>query len=139
MRLTRRPSMMNGSSSMKKVSVAILAGIAALGLALSGCAGGGAASPKASADKTLTIALPSPPVSLDPSKAATGAYINYVEPTYASLLNRATDGTIVGGLADKWGYVGDGNTNFEFSLRKGVKWADGSPITADDVVKSLEY
>ena len=89
---------------MKKVSVAVLAGIAALSLALSGCAGAGAgATPKPSPDKTLTIALPSPPVSLDPSKAATGAYINYVEPTYASLLNRATDGTIVEGLADKWG------------------------------------
>ena len=115
---------------MKKVSVAILAGVAALSLALSGCSGGGA-SANAPADKTLTIALPSPPVSLDPSKAATGLYINYVEPTYASLLNRATDGTIVEGLADKWGYVGDGNTDFEFSLRDGVKWADGSPITAD--------
>ena len=123
---------------MKKVSVAILAGIAALSLALSGCAGG-AAAPKPSPDKTLTIALASPPVSLDPSKAATGAYINYVEPTYASLLNRATDGTIVEGLADKWGYVGEGNTDFEFSLRDGLKWADGSAITADDVVKSLEY
>jgi peptide/nickel transport system substrate-binding protein len=123
---------------MKKVSVAILAGIAALGLALAGCTGGGA-SANAPADKTLTIALPSPPISLDPSKAATGAYINYVEPTYASLLNRATDGTIVGGLADKWGYVGEGNKDFEFSLRDGVKWADGSAITADDVVKSLDY
>src|SRR6478752_3223417 len=106
-----RSSMTNGSNPMKKVSVAILAGIAALGLALSGCSGGGA-SANAAADKTLTIALPSPPVSLDPSKAATGAYINYVEPTYASLLNRATDGTIVEGLADKWGYVGEGNTDF---------------------------
>ena len=123
---------------MKKVSVAILAGVAALSLALSGCSGGGA-SANAPADKTLTIALPSPPVSLDPSKAATGLYINYVEPTYASLLNRATDGTIVGGLADKWGYVGDGNTDFEFSLRDGVKWADGSPITASDAVASLDY
>ena len=125
---------------MKKVSVAILAGVAALSLALSGCAGGGA-SANAPADKTLTIALPSPPVSLDPSKAATGLYINYVEPTYASLLNRATDGKIVEGLADKWGYVGDGNTDFEFSLRDGRqvgRWI--SAITADESsVASLEY
>ncbi len=122
---------------MKKVSLAVLSGVAALGLALSGCSG--SASPTASADATLTIALASPPVSLDPSKAATGVYINYVEPTYASLLNRDTDGTIVEGLADEWGYVGDGNTQFEFSLRDGVKWADGTDITAADAVASLEY
>jgi peptide/nickel transport system substrate-binding protein len=123
---------------MKKLSMAVLAATAALGLALSGCAGGGAA-PGAGVGDDLTIALASAPVSLDPSKAATGLYINYVEPTYASLLNRAVDGTIVEGLADEWGYVGDGNTDFEFSLREGAKWADGSEITADDVIASFEY
>lgn len=122
---------------MKKRSAVTIAAAAALGLLLSGCTGG--AAPQASADKTLTIALSSPPVSLDPSKAATGLYINYVEPTYASLLNRAPDGAIVEGIADEWGYVGDTNTEFEFSLRDGVKWADGSEITADDVVASFEY
>lgn len=122
---------------MKKVTGAVAAGIAVLGLCLSGCTGG--ATPSAEADTTLTIALASPPVSLDPSKAATGVYVNYVEPSYASLLNRAVDGTVVEGLADKWGYVGAGNTDFEFSLRDGVKWADGSNITAADVVASFEY
>lgn len=121
---------------MKKTAVAAI--VAATTLALAGCAGGGSASGGGD-DNTLTIAMPSAPISLDPSKAATGLYINYVEPTYSSLLYRDTDGSFVAGLADKWGYVGDGNTEFHLTLRQGVKFADGTPITASDVIASIQY
>jgi peptide/nickel transport system substrate-binding protein len=119
---------------MKKTPVAVGLLVAASVL-LSGCAG---AAPT-EVDNTLTVGLPSAPLSLDPSKAATGMFTNFVVPAYASLLNRAPDGSIVEGLADEWGYVGDDNTAFEVSLRDGVQFADGTPITAADVVASMQY
>ena len=40
-------------------------------------------------------------------------------------------------VADKWDVNAD-STEFTFYLRKGMKWSDGKPFTADDVVFSIE-
>ncbi|MFO1149984.1 MAG: ABC transporter substrate-binding protein [Alsobacter sp.] len=40
-------------------------------------------------------------------------------------------------VAEKWS-VNDNSTEFTFQLRKGMKWSDGKPFTADDVVFSIE-
>jgi hypothetical protein len=40
-------------------------------------------------------------------------------------------------VADKWSVNAD-STEFTFALRKGMKWSDGQPFTADDVVFSIE-
>jgi len=40
-------------------------------------------------------------------------------------------------VADKWEVNAD-STEFTFHLRKGMKWSDGKPFTADDVVFSIE-
>jgi peptide/nickel transport system substrate-binding protein len=45
--------------------------------------------------------------------------------------------TIVGDLAEKWTVSPDGLT-WEFNLRQGVKWHDGKPFTADDVIFTFE-
>lgn len=124
---------------MKKVQVGAIAGTVLLGLTISGCASGGSTAGSSEPDRTLTIALASAPTSLDPAIAATGVYSNFIEPAYASLLNRAVDGEIIEGLADEWGYVGEGNTVFEVSLRDDLKWADGTEISADHVVASMDY
>jgi peptide/nickel transport system substrate-binding protein len=47
----------------------------------------------------------------------------------------ATD--IAPGLAEKWTPNGD-NSVWTFNLRKGVKWQNGSPFTADDVVATMD-
>ena len=45
----------------------------------------------------------------------------------------ATDLSTVGGLAESWEVSADGLV-WTFNLRDGVKWHDGKPFTADDVV-----
>ncbi|MFF7244935.1 ABC transporter substrate-binding protein [Embleya sp. NPDC008237] len=48
-------------------------------------------------------------------------------------------GTTQPGLATEWGYIGTGNTDFEFGLREGITFSDGSPLTAESVAASLNY
>ncbi|MFH0941969.1 MAG: ABC transporter substrate-binding protein [Chloroflexota bacterium] len=45
--------------------------------------------------------------------------------------------TIIGDLAESWETSADG-TEITFKLRQGVKWHDGVPFTADDVIYSLD-
>jgi peptide/nickel transport system substrate-binding protein len=108
-------------------------------LALAACGGGQGNSTGGAGSAALTVALSSAPNSLDPSQIAVGPFLNYMDPAYATLLTRKADGTLGAGLADKWGYVGTGNTKFQLHLRAGVKFADGTPITATDVVNSFKY
>jgi peptide/nickel transport system substrate-binding protein len=46
-------------------------------------------------------------------------------------------GEIVPALAESWSVSRDGRT-WTFTLREGVRWRDGKPLTIDDVVFSLE-
>jgi len=45
------------------------------------------------------------------------------------------DGTYEGLLADKFGY--DADNNYVVTLKSGLKWADGTPFTAQDVVTTF--
>ncbi|AUG79507.1 Putative peptide ABC transporter substrate-binding protein [Kitasatospora sp. MMS16-BH015] len=52
----------------------------------------------------------------------------------------AADGSqkLVGDLATDTGTTTDGGKTWKFTLKDGVKWQDGSPITSDDVKYSIE-
>ncbi|MGQ9908687.1 MAG: ABC transporter substrate-binding protein [Candidatus Flexifilum sp.] len=43
----------------------------------------------------------------------------------------------VGLLAESWGFVDD-NTAYEYTIKEGAMWSDGSPITAQDVVDTFD-
>jgi peptide/nickel transport system substrate-binding protein len=45
--------------------------------------------------------------------------------------------TVLPNLASSWEVSDDAKT-FTFHLRKGVKWSDGSPLTADDVLFNMQ-
>ncbi len=55
---------------------------------------------------------------------------------YEQLVKRGKKLDIVPGLAQSWAQVSP--KAWRFQLRKGVKWHDGSPFTADDVVFSVK-
>ncbi|KAB0267345.1 ABC transporter substrate-binding protein [Microvirga brassicacearum] len=73
--------------------------------------------------------------SLDPytlNETTTNAHLGHV---YEGLTRRGKDLAVQPGLAEKWEISDDGLT-WRFFLRKGVKFHNGNPFTADDVVFS---
>jgi len=57
---------------------------------------------------------------------------------FDSLLWRDADGKVMPWLATSWETSADGK-EWRFTLRDGVKWTDGQPLTADDVVFTMNY
>ena len=73
--------------------------------------------------------------SLDPytlNETTTNAHLGHV---YEGLTKRGKDLKVEPGLAERWEVSDDGLT-WRFFLRKGVKFHNGNPFTADDVVFS---
>ncbi|MFI6930755.1 ABC transporter substrate-binding protein [Streptomyces sp. NPDC050287] len=69
------------------------------------------------------------------SQSDTGPGLNIVyEPLVAS--NRAKGGVLIPWLAKSWTWS-DGGRTAVLTIRPGVKFSDGNPLTADDVVYSL--
>jgi ABC-type transport system substrate-binding protein len=87
---------------------------------------------------TLVIGVQAPPSSLNPATVDV-AFSEYTSIAYESLFYRAPDGTIQPSLAESWEYVGEGNTQFDITLRDGVTFTDGNPVDAEAVKASLEY
>ncbi|HWI31987.1 MAG TPA: ABC transporter substrate-binding protein [Microbacterium sp.] len=122
---------------MKKTRAIVAATAALAVLALGGCTSGGGSAPPV--DTTLTVGINTPPISLDPLRAALGNGRWYEDPAYTSVLDLNDDGEVIAGLADEWGYVGEGNTKFSFTLKPDLEFSDGTPLTAQSVVDSYNY
>lgn len=75
------------------------------------------------------------PMSLDPLRATDYPELTVVPNICESLLRTTADNTIEAGLATDWKQV-DPKT-VRFTIRDGVSFSDGSPMTVDDVVYSL--
>jgi peptide/nickel transport system substrate-binding protein len=118
---------------------------AAASLALSACSqspGGPAAAAGGaggSGGGTLTVGFSvQAPATLDPAKAPQN-YAWFEQLAYEPLIVQRSDGRLAPGLAQSWAYSGTGNTTFVMHLRPGVKFSDGSPLTAAGVVADLRY
>ena len=113
---------------MKRLlAAALLAGLAAASAALPAAAQG--------AKATLTIDAPNDAATLDPhlqwDTDSYGVYRNIFD----NLVTRDASGTIVPQVATAWRNLDD--THVAFDLRTDVKFQDGSPLTAEDVVFSV--
>ena len=118
----------------------VLAAIAAAGaLLLSGCSGGGGQS---SADLDGTQLLTIPREDMGTFDQNFNPFSNPDFPMtqvaiYESMLVfNPADGTTTPWLATDWEAADDG-TGITFHLRDGVKWSDGEPLVAQDVVTSF--
>lgn len=75
---------------------------------------------------------------ITPSNSSGGYGITYyLTSFYDTLVQYDEAGKLTGALAEKWSVSEDGIV-YTFNIRKGVKFSDGSDLTAEDVVKSLK-
>jgi peptide/nickel transport system substrate-binding protein len=111
-----------------KRSRAVLAALCATGLAMSAAG--------AAIAQDLRMALSSEPSAMDPhfhNLTPNNALTSHV---FERLVHFDAKQKLIPGLATSWKAVDD--KTWEFKLRTGVKWHDGSPFTADDVIFSME-
>ncbi len=92
---------------------------------------------------TLVFTIPADSIpSMDGHREETFAVMHAIAPHYSLLIRPdTTDPTankLVGDLATKW-TVSKDKLSYTFTLRKGVKFHDGSPCTAKDVVASFNH
>ena len=86
--------------------------------------------------QTLTMGVRGGPESMDPHFSALGPHAEAAKHIFDTLVWSGTDLQIEPGLATSWKPVDD--DTWEFSLRKGVKFHDGSDFDAEDVKFSIE-
>jgi peptide/nickel transport system substrate-binding protein len=85
--------------------------------------------------RSITIDLPNDAATLDPHlQWDTDSYTIYRN-IFDNLVTRDGSGRIVGQIGESWRQVDE--TTIEFKIRQGVRFHDGSPLTAEDVAFSV--
>ncbi|WP_199190341.1 ABC transporter substrate-binding protein [Cryobacterium sp. N22] len=128
-------------STPRSATFAVLAGAAALGLALTGCTT--AASPdgggKPTSGGTLTYASgDAEPTCLDPHVGGNYPQALVSSQFLESLVSLDADGTIIPWLADSWTVSPDG-LSWEFTLKDDVTFTDGTPLDAAAVQANIAH
>lgn len=85
----------------------------------------------------LCIAIPENVDGTNPLKVRNSDLINFYSLIYEGLIKINPDGSFKANLAETWNVKNDGKT-WVFKIRNGVKWHDGSELTADDVIFSFD-
>ena len=85
---------------------------------------------------TLRVANQGDVQSMDPHSLNESLQLSFDNNIYESLVGRGKDMAVVPLLATKWRQTSP--TVWRFDLRKGVKFHDGTPFTADDVLFSFK-
>ena len=104
------------------------------------CGFGAAPASGSSTKPVLTIALPSAPTSLDPSRGSGATNVQFQDPAYQGLLHAGGDGgQISPSLASSYQWLGTGNQRLKVVLRSGLQFSDGAPLNSDAVKVSAEH
>ncbi len=120
---------------MKKKSLALLLSVVltTVAVALGGCAGD-----KQEDSSQITIGIPQDiEDSLDPMKATAAGTKEILFNIYEGLVKPDSDGNLIPAVASEY-TISEEGTVYTFTVREGIKFHDGSKVTADDVVYSLE-
>ena len=86
---------------------------------------------------TLLVALANPVTSIDPPAARTIEEQEVLSTVFETLVTTDPQGNLVPLLCESWRVQGDGKT-VSLGLRRGVRFSDGSPVTASAVKASFE-
>jgi len=124
-----------GSTKLAALTLALVAA-----LALSAC---GNSADSGSEGGTLKATFGSFPDSLDPGLAYTGEGSTAVYDVYIPLLTYAhasgsAGSKVIPGLAEAMPKIGDGGRTYTLTLRKGLRYSDGTPVKASDFAASIE-
>ena len=95
------------------------------------------AEPVATGDKELAVQIGPDPETIDPALNSAVDGGNMLLHAFECLLIVGQDGTLQPGQAETWETSEDGLT-WTFHLREGLKWSDGTPLTANDFVYSWQ-
>ncbi len=118
---------------MKKKLLALLL-TACMVVSIAAC-GSEAEAPAASEGKELAVQIGPDPETVDPALNSASDGGNMILHAYECLLTVGQDGNLQPGQAETWETSEDGLT-WTFHLRDGLKWSDGSALTANDFVYS---
>src|SRR3954454_21164773 len=77
-------------------------------------------------------------VSLDPAKASDQQGFTVIAMLYGGLVKLDEKLLVVPSLAEEWS-ISDDSLTYTFTLRDGITFSDGTPITADDVVWTFNH
>ena len=124
-----------------KLAMSTFSILIALSMALAACGGGGAAT--GGSDNSIVIVIPEDPPSFNPAIADSGYDYLVMELVMLGLADMDPDGNVFPELAVELPTVENGGVIIDedawtmtatWKLRQDVKWSDGEPLTADDVI-----
>jgi peptide/nickel transport system substrate-binding protein len=89
-------------------------------------------------EKNVAVINGFPVILPDPAQAVDWYDTQAVYNLYSPLIYPTPEGTLRPHLAEKWEAVGGKLDHWRFTLRRGVKFHDGTELTAEDVAFSME-
>jgi peptide/nickel transport system substrate-binding protein len=92
--------------------------------------------PSVAVAQELVVALSAPVSALDPHFHNLGPNNQVSKHVFETLVKADEQQNLKPGLAESWKPIDD--TTWEWKLRKGVRWHDGSEFTADDVIATFK-
>jgi peptide/nickel transport system substrate-binding protein len=117
--------------SVKLLALAALLVLAALGITT-------AATAQSDEKVVLTVGLNDDVDTFNPITGVEVPDYDAWNLNYATLTDKAADDfAIIPGLAESW-EASNGGKTYTYTLREGLVWSDGTPLTADDVVWNIE-
>ena len=85
----------------------------------------------------LTVGIANTPNNLNPADNPSWNVMSYL--TYGELMQENPSGVVEPGLATSWKYVGTGDRTFQLTLRSGMRFSDGEPVTPAAVKTWITY
>lgn len=92
---------------------------------------------RSEAAEQLRVGFVDPPQGFDPALATVGASHQVIDLVFSGLTKLNDNADPEPDLAESWTMSDDGKV-YTFKLRQGVKFHDGAPLTAEDVVFTFE-